>query len=201
MDASTIVEPVAAPGRGRSRLVSLAVIAVTAALVIGAAILTNQPATASGVTSVNLPGNAKGPAPIVGKAAPAFSAVNVDGTTVSLADFAGKAVWLSFGASWCQPCRAENPDIEAAYERFKDRGVVVIQVYMSEDTAAVKDYTSRVGISYVRIPDPQYAISDEYRILGIPSHFFIDRTGVLRKLTVGTLTPETMDSILAEIAG
>jgi peroxiredoxin len=201
MDASTIVEPVAAKSRGRSRLVSLAVIAVTAVLVIGAAILTNQPATASGVTSVNLPGNPKGPAPIVGKPAPAFSAVNVDGATVSLADFAGKAVWLSFGASWCQPCRAENPDIEAAYERFKDRGVVVVQVYMSEDTAAVKDYTSRVGISYVRIPDPQYAISDEYRILGIPSHFFIDRTGVLRKLTVGTLTPETMDSILSELAG
>jgi cytochrome c biogenesis protein CcmG/thiol:disulfide interchange protein DsbE len=189
------------PGRAQGRIVTLAIMAVTAVVIAAAAFLSNQPATASGVTTVNLPGTATGPAPVVGKAAPPFTSTTADGQSVSLADYAGSPIWLTFGASWCQPCRAENPDIEAAYERYKARGIVVIQVYMAEEAGTVTDYTNRVGITYVKVPDPNYAVADEYRILGIPSHFFIDRTGVLRSLKVGTLAPDAMDQVLAELTG
>ena len=72
---------------------------------------------------------------------------------MKLSDFVGRPVWLTFGASWCQPCRAENPDIEATYLTVSD-AVVVVQVYMSEDAATVKEYRDRVGITYLTVPDP-----------------------------------------------
>ena len=200
--ATTTASPPARRGvNPRGRLATLGIMAVTAAVIVGAAFLSNRPTSASGVTAVTLPGGATGPAPVVGKPAPAFAATTAAGQPVNLAEYAGSPIWLTFGASWCQPCRAENPDIQAAFNKVKAQGVVVILVYMAEDATAVKGYTSRVGVTYVAVPDPDYAVSDEYRILGIPSHFFIDRTGVLRQVRVGTLDPDSMDAILTQLAG
>ncbi len=187
------------PARGG--LVNAAIVAVTGAIIIGVVLLVNQPASASGVTSVSPNGPATGDPPIVGRQAPDFTAPGVNGSPVTLSAYRGHPVWLTFGASWCQPCRAENPDIEAAYDRAKGKGVVVVQVYMSEDKAAVADYTQRVGITYVRVPDPDERLAAQYRILGIPSHFFIDASGVLRKIKVGSLDPAAMDAALAEVGG
>lgn len=194
------------PNGGRARasqspLATLVIMGITAAIIVGVAFLVNQPSGASGVTAVNPNGPVTGDAPAVGKAAPDFAAPGVDGKTVSLSSFKGQPVWLTFGASWCQPCRAENPDIEATYEKFKAAGVVVIQVYMSEDASTVADYTSRVGITYVRVPDPNERLASQYRILGIPSHFFIDRTGTLHAMKVGSLDPAAMAAALKEIGG
>lgn len=198
--ATPIVRRTARSG-GPSRTATVAVMAVTAILIVGAAYLANRQDDSSGLTPVNLTGTPKGPAPIVGQAAPAFTANQVDGTSFSLADLKGKAVWLTFGASWCQPCRSEAADIEASYEAFKDKNVVVVQVFMQEDQAAVKDYTERVGLTYLRIPDPRTTLSTEYRILGIPTHFFIGADGVLREMKVGTLTEDQMTQLLSGLTG
>jgi cytochrome c biogenesis protein CcmG, thiol:disulfide interchange protein DsbE len=187
---------------GQSRLTTIVVMAVTAAVIGVVAFVVNQPtATAEGVTQVNLTGGATGPAPEVGKAAPDFLAQTVDGATVKLSDFKGKPVWLTFGASWCQPCRAENPDIQAALEKRTGSDLVVLGVFISEDAAAVKDYADRVGLTYQKIADPGTKIASQYRILGIPSHFFIDKDGVLREMKIGTLDPAAMDAALQGIAG
>jgi cytochrome c biogenesis protein CcmG, thiol:disulfide interchange protein DsbE len=207
MTAQRVAAPVVRPQDravrgGRGRLSSLVIMAATAVLILGLAYLANRPADAGGgVTPVNLAGTPTGPAPIVGQPAPDFSATTVDGTTVKLADLKGSVVWVTFGASWCQPCRAENPDVEATYEAFKARGVVVVQVYMGQDANAVADYSGRVGLTYTRIPDPASQLTTEYRILGIPTHFFIDRQGVIRQMKVGTLDRGSMASILTELAG
>ena len=159
--------PAAAPaqlGRGglptvSSRLRTIVVIAVTAIAILVAVVLTNRPASAGGLTPVDLAGVPTGPAPIVGEPAPDFAATDVDGKAVRVSDFKGKVVWLTFGASWCQPCRAENPDIKASYEAFRDRGVVVLQVFISQDVASVVDYAGRVGIAYTKIADVDDQIS------------------------------------------
>jgi cytochrome c biogenesis protein CcmG/thiol:disulfide interchange protein DsbE len=183
------------------RLTTVVVMAVTAILIVGAAYLANRSNGSGGLTTVDLTGNPTGPAPIVDQAAPPFTAALVDGTSLSLTDLEGKVVWLSFGASWCQPCRSENPDILASYEAFRDRGVVVVQVFMQEDQATVADYAGRVGLTYLQIPDPAARLSIEYRILGIPTHFFIDRDGILRQLKVGTMTRDDMTEVLNGLAG
>jgi len=205
LHSSTKVTAPAHTGRGDPSLPrrarTLVIMAATAALILAAAALANRPADAAGVTLIDLAGVPTGPAPIVGQAAPAFDATTVDGTAVSLDDLRGSVVWLTFGASWCQPCRAENPDIKATYEAFKDRGVMVVQVYISEDAASVADYANRLGLGYVKIADESDTVASNYRILGIPAHFFIDRDGVLRQLRVGTLDAASMQALLTELAG
>ena len=184
----------------RSRITTLVVMVVTGAIIVTVALLTNQSAaTADGATSVILTGEATGAAPIVGRLAPDFQAPTVDGRTVRLSDFLGQPVWLTFGASWCQACRSENADIQGAYTRWKDEGVVVLAVFISEDAAAVSDYAGRVGLTYLQVADTDTRIASAYRILGIPSHYFIDRTGILRQMRIGSLDPAMMDAALTEI--
>lgn len=196
--------PVRQARTGVGRLGTIAIIAVTAVIIVAVSVLSNQSSGATdtnGLTQVNLTGSGRGDAPVVGKPAPALSAPDVDGKIVSLSQFAGHPLWLTFGASWCQPCRAENPDVVAAYQKHQANGLVVVQVYMGEDKAAVADYTARVGIPYVRIPDPSEQLANDYRILGIPTHYFIDKTGVLHAMKIGSLTPDQMDAAIKEIGG
>jgi cytochrome c biogenesis protein CcmG, thiol:disulfide interchange protein DsbE len=193
------------PARSRgSRLVTFALMGVTAVVIIAVAFLANQPsntASSSGLQSVDLTGAASGAAPEVGKPAPDFTAATADGAKVTLSELKGHPVWLTFGASWCQPCRAEAPDIQAAYADFKAKGGEIVQVFLSEDQPAVKDYADRVGLTYVKVPDPDTAIATEYRILGIPSHFFISADGTLQSMKVGSLDPDKIKAALAEIGG
>jgi cytochrome c biogenesis protein CcmG, thiol:disulfide interchange protein DsbE len=199
----------AAPGAEdsslRRHLTTLIVVVVTGAAIAAAAYLSNQPAQATttlpdgSVTAITITGTATGDPPTVGKPAPDFLATSTDGKLVHLSDLKGKPVWLTFGASWCQPCRAENPDIEAAFEKYKDQGLVVLQVYVTEDAKTVTDYAGRVGLSYSKIPDPTQRLAAEYRILGIPSHFFIDRTGTLRQLRIGSLDPPAIETAVRAI--
>lgn len=183
-----------------SRVRTLAVMAITAVVIVAVTFFVNQSkASADGITNVSLSGAATGAAPTVGEPAPDFQATTVDGKTVRLSDFKGKPLWLTFGASWCQPCRAENPDIQAVYEKGKASGLEVLAIFISEDAAAVREYTDRVGLTYQKVADPNTTIASQYRILGIPSHFFIDSTGVLRQIKIGSLDQAGMEQALAGI--
>ena len=184
--------------RRRNAFATLAILAITGAVVLAAAYLSNPRLGESAdgnFTPVSIDGVPVGAAPAVDSPAPDFIALLTDGSELRLSDLRGKPVWLTFGASWCQPCRAENPDIAATYAANFGK-IAVVQVYMQEDAAAVKDYTERVGISYLTVPDPSQALSAQYRILGIPSHFFIDANGVLRQIKVGSLDPITMQAAI-----
>lgn len=197
--------PAARARSGVGRLGTIAVIAATAAIIVAVSVLSNSQSSSAtdqgGLTQVNLTGSGRGDPPVVGKPAPALSAPDLDGKIVNLSQYVGHPVWLTFGASWCQPCRAENPDVVAAYRNHQANGLVVIQVYMGESPAAVADYTTRVGIPYIKVPDPNQQLANDYRILGIPTHYFIDRTGVLHAMKIGSLTPDQMDAAIKEIGG
>jgi peroxiredoxin len=201
MDAQVATSPsirLAAPGR--SRLGTLVVMVVTAVIIVAVAVLANGPASsADGLTAVTLTGTTTGAAPTVGQPAPDFTATTIDGMKVQLSQFKGHPVWLTFGASWCQPCRAENADIKATYEKFAPSGLVVLAVFITEDPATVKDYAERVGLGYLKVADPSTTIASQYRILGIPSHFFIDADGVLRSMKIGTLDPTAMEEAVKEV--
>jgi peroxiredoxin len=173
---------------------------VTAVAILAVSYLANGPqAGGGGLTSVVLSGSAAGPAPEVGKSAPDFSATTIAGEKVKLSKLRGDPVWVTFGASWCQPCRAENPDIQAAYERYRAQGLEVLAVYIQDDASTIGDYARRTGLSFPMVDDADTRIASSYRILGIPSHFFVDRSGVLRVLRIGSLDPEGIETNLAEI--
>jgi cytochrome c biogenesis protein CcmG/thiol:disulfide interchange protein DsbE len=207
MSQVSTASPQASPPKGwqqrirESRLGTVLVLAVTAAIVMGGVYLVDRPAAAAaGVTAVKLTGSGDGAAPKIGSPAQDFTATTVDGKAVSLSSYKGHPVWLTFGASWCAACVAEAPDIQAAYQKHQAQGVVVLSVSISEDSATVKDYASRVGLTYPKIADPETRIASAYRVFGIPAHFFIDSAGVLRAIKTGGLSPEQMDSAIKEIS-
>ncbi len=204
--------PVSADWRARlrgSRAGTLGVLAVTTVLVLLGAYLVQRPAgepTAPGdargaVQSVEVAGGSRGPAPSVGQPAPDFTAPAVDGSSLTLSALRGRPVWLTFGASWCAGCRVEAPDIQDAAERSRGHGTAVVSVYLSESPPDVRAYADRLRLSFTHVPDPDTRISSAYRVLGIPTHVFIDREGTVREMRVGVLTPEQMDASLAAIAG
>ena len=102
--------------------------------------------------------------------------------TVSLADLRGKGVVLNFWASWCGPCEEEAAALEAAWQKYKDKGIVFVGVdYLDQDPAA-KRYLEKFDISYPNGPDLASKVSKRYTIRGVPETFFIDPQGQARGL-------------------
>ena len=184
-----------------SRLGTLLVLVVTAAIVMGGAYLVDRPAAAhAGTTAVKLTGTGGGAAPKIGSPAQDFTATTVGGKQVSLSSYKGQPVWLTFGASWCAACVAEAPDIESTYQKFKVKGIVVLAVSISEDSATVKDYAARVGLTFPMVADPDTRIASVYGVYGIPAHFFIDKSGILRSVKTGDLSRDQMAAAITDIS-
>lgn len=202
--------------RKRSRLNTLFVLGLTAAIVLGGRYLIyGRTATQPVVTPVAVSGPGNGASPKIGSPAQNFTATTPEGKTVSLSSYLGHPIWLTFGATSCDPCKSEAPDIETAYRKFKDKGVIVLAVFIREDSAMVRDYSDRVGLTFPKVMDPNSRIASAYGVpdwtsedaqghhgfvTGFPAHFFIDRTGVLRSRQTGGLTPEQMGAALTEIS-
>ncbi len=158
--------------------------------------------------AIDVPGRASS-AFGVGQRAPDFELETLDGQRVKLSDFAGRPVWINVWASWCAPCRAEMPDIEQVYRETlpatspveAPAGPVVLLVSLGEDPAVVRRYVESTRYQLPVLLDPDFAIADGYRITGLPTHFFIDRSGVIRDLAIGGLKPNGMRARLARISG
>jgi cytochrome c biogenesis protein CcmG/thiol:disulfide interchange protein DsbE len=187
------------PLRLGSRLTTIVVLAITLALVAVGTVIIDRVSGGGGTSSVELTGDVAGAAPAVGQTPPDFKATLVDGTPVSLSQFSGQPVWLTFGASWCGDCRAEAPDLEATYQKFQPQGLVVLAVNIEEDAQAVKDYAARAGLTYPAVADPSTTIASRYRILGIPTHYFIGRDGKIAAIRVGGLQPQDMEQLVSGI--
>jgi len=188
-----------------SRFGSLIVLALTVAVVAAGVWLVraqgaqDAAARTAGATVIRLAGASATP-PEVGKPAQDLALTSYDGTAFTLGGLRGQVVWLTFGASWCTGCQAEVPDIQATHEAFAARGVAVVGVNIGEDAAAVKAYAQRVGLTYRIAPDPDQAAAEAYAVSAVPAHFFLDRSGVIRDIRVGSLSPETMRTILEKLA-
>ena len=138
------------------------------------------------------------PAPEIGRLAPDFTLIDLKGNEVNLSDFRGKTVFINFWATWCPACRAEMPEIEAVYQEYKDKGVVVIGVDILEPEDVVRQFVEQGGYSWIFILDATGAVSDDYRVVAIPTSFFIDREGIIQAVNIGAMTKRAMESKLAE---
>ena len=114
-----------------------------------------------------------------GAVAPAFSASPYRGAApITLAQFRGHPVVLNFWASWCPPCRAEMPALEAAYRRYRARGVVVIGIDGASDTwSASRRFLTERGVTYPVGRDDRGAVAAAYRVSAFPTTFFITAGG------------------------
>lgn len=183
-----------------SRLGTVLVLAVTTvAILVGVWLVQGGWKDADGATSaVDLTGDVAAAAPAVGAVAPDFAATATDGAAIRLSALQGKPVWLVFGATWCSNCRAEAADIEAVHQAFGDQ-VTVVTVYVGEAAATVTDYAARLGLTSAQIADESTALGSLYRVLGIPTHYFIAADGTVAAIRVGGLSQQAATDELNDL--
>src|SRR3989304_5771432 len=144
-------------------------------------------------------GKGSGPAPTAGPPAPDFTLTSLDGKKVSLADYRGKVVLLNFFATWCPPCRAEMPDLEATYKELKSQGFEVVAVDLQEDQNTVSGYAKSLGLSFTIVLDRGADVFGQYRITGLPTSYFIDRDGVVREFIIGGMNKKMIQQKVEKI--
>jgi cytochrome c biogenesis protein CcmG/thiol:disulfide interchange protein DsbE len=99
------------------------------------------------------------------------------GPKVSLASLRGKVVVVNFWASWCRPCKAEAPRLEAASRKWRGQGVVFLGIDANDFSSDGKRFVAKHGISYVNLVDGRGSSIGRWGVTGFPETFFIDRQG------------------------
>jgi peroxiredoxin len=116
----------------------------------------------------------------VGQQAPELNLPDADGKVISLASFKGKYLLVDFWASWCGPCRAENPNVVKAYSEFKDKNFAILGVSLDKDKDAWQQAVKEDKLAWLQVSDLKYWNSkavDIFKFEGIPFNVLIDPQG------------------------
>lgn len=135
----------------------------------------------------------------VGNRARDFTLESLDGGKVSLSDYKDQVVLVNLWATWCPPCRAEIPDLEAAYRAHKDEGFVVLGVNVEESAQAIEPFVADLDMTYPVLLDERGQVMNDYRALGLPISLLVDREGVIQERHVGILTASQLERYLSEL--
>jgi peroxiredoxin len=135
----------------------------------------------------------------IGNPAPDFSSIDTDGKSVSLSSFKGKYVLLDFWASWCGPCRLENPNVVKAFHKFHNKGFDIFGVSLDETKPEWLQAIKKDGLDWTQVSDLKGWQNDAaslYGVKGIPMNFLIDKNGII---VAKGLRGDELDGRLAEI--
>ena len=110
--------------------------------------------------------------------APDFTLPDLERGKVSLKDFRGKLLMLNFWASWCVPCREEMPAMERLYQRYKDRGFVILGVNIKDDKKSAISFVRELKITFPIGFDPNGEVGLLYGAWGLPATYLIDTKGI-----------------------
>lgn len=129
----------------------------------------------------------------VGKPAPAFALRSLTGgTTIALEQYKGKIVVINFWASWCVPCKEENPALTDAWERYRGTEVVLLGIVFQDSADAARDYTARLGNTWSSVVDDDGQVALSYGVFGPPETYFIGADGVIAGRHIGPIDEPTL---------
>jgi len=118
----------------------------------------------------------------IGTVLPEFKQNDVNGKSVSLSSFRGKYVLVDFWASWCGPCRAENPNVVKAFNAYKSKNFTVLGVSLDQDKSRWLEAIKKDGLTWTHVSDLKYwnnEVAVQFGIQSIPANFLLDPNGVI----------------------
>lgn len=161
------------------------------AIAAGILVLAWLVAGRAGLSNVGTSGINSSLLPKVGEAAPDFVAISPEGEIVHLSDFKGQPVWLNFWGSWCPPCRAEMPDIQAAYQQLQPQGLTLLAVSLGDKPSEAMNFAKLNSVTFDILLDPDRTLtSPTYPIYNFPTHIFIDADGIVRKIVLSEMSTD-----------
>jgi len=142
------------------------------------------------------------PAPVMGAPMLDFTLDDLDGTPVSLSDYAGRIVFLNFWATWCEPCKRELPALSAFAAQQSSDGPAVLTVNSGEAIDTVRTFLDEQGIGGLTVLlDPSTDITAQYGVFQIPVTFVIDAQGIARYPHYGEIRPEDLIGYVQALEG
>lgn len=137
--------------------------------------------------------------PFAGYRAADFTAVDVfTGEKIRLADLRGQVVFLNFWATWCPPCKAEMPEMEALHQELGDKvRIIALGADAREPGEKMGAFANSLGLTFT-IAFDQASAAKAYQVAGVPTSFFIDKEGIISARHSGPMNLETMKQYIAE---
>lgn len=155
-------------------------------------------ALAVGCTGAGGAGKGGSSHPLARKVAPDVSLELRDGGTFRPADAKGKVVVMDFWATWCAPCKASFPKVDAIFQKHKDQGLVVVGVNEDEERGGIDAFLANTGAKFPIAYDAKGKAAEVFGVDTMPSSFVIDRRGVVRFVHSG-YHPDDASAIEAEV--
>jgi peroxiredoxin len=132
--------------------------------------------------------------------APSLTLSSLDGNEYSLEDYRGQVVLVNLWATWCPPCKAEMPTLDAFYQEHSDEGFMLIAINDGDKEEDINTFVENYGLSFQVWVDTEHKASiHAFKTQSLPSSFVIDREGVIRLRWVGEIEKDTMEEYVTPL--
>ncbi|XID94225.1 redoxin domain-containing protein [Paenibacillaceae bacterium WGS1546] len=125
-----------------------------------------------------------------GDAPPDFRLADLSNRVHEMKDYEGKPLIINFWGTFCPPCRDEMPALQAQYEKWKDRGLELIGINLSEGKLTVESFVRQVGVDFPILLDIDKQTERKYGLKQYPTTFFISPSGKIDEVVVGSVLTE-----------